>query len=228
MPTAVLSGRSDGGAGLLLVTLAVDDAVASKYVAPGQYVRITPAAGDAGYFVLASHPGDRAWELLVKNAGDAADLLASVPLGSAVEVSEPKGAGFPMSVARGRALAVAVAGSALAVARPILRERLAEDEAPRTTLFLGVRSAREVPLANEIEEWMSRGVRVCLCLSRAESAEDRGLFARAERFRGYVQDVLVSDARASAAGRSTLVFAAGPAPMLTALQSSELDVVANA
>lgn len=230
MASAVLAERRDCGAGLLFVTIDVDAGVATKYVAPGQYVRVTPEKGDPGYFVLASNPGDRGFELLVRNAGDAADVLATLPLGSHVDVSEPMGDGFPMNVARGRPLAVAVAGTALAVARPILRERIAESDARTSCVFLGVRAASDVPLASEVEGWIEEGVRVVLCLSRDEAAADRSVLADAARFPGYVQDAIARARTEGTLEPNALVFAAGPVAMLTALRamSPDIDVVTNA
>src|SRR3954471_17202510 len=124
MPTAVLSARRDAGGGLLLVALDVGADLARAYTAPGQYIEVTTPAGN-GYFVLGSAVGETPWELLVKNAGDAADALYSLSLGSAVDVNGPLGAGFPVANARSRAVVVAVVASALAVARPVIALRLA-------------------------------------------------------------------------------------------------------
>lgn len=231
MPSAVLSGRRDAGGGLLLVTLLVQPAVAAAYRAPGQYVEVTVPKG-TGFFVLGSEPGDTAWELLVRNAGDAADALATLPVGSPIDVSRPHGAGFPVERARGRALAVAVVGSALGAARPVLRRRIAEGEGARTAAFVGVRSAADVPLASEVDEW-SRHARVVLCLSKAELDHHRAVLPGAARAAGYVQDAVRASLDASTLAPDALVFAAGPSAMLAALRdlgrrsSSSLEVVSN-
>lgn len=229
MPRASISERSPAGGDLLLVGLDVDEATAAKYVAPGQYVRVTPEVGDAGYFVLASDPGDPRWQLLVRNAGDAADVLVRKPLGSTVNVSDPIGAGFPMDAARDRTVVLAVAGTALAVARPILRERLPRGRAGDTFIFLGVRSPRDVPLAGEVERWIAAGVRVVLCLSRPESEEDERVLPAASRFAGYVQDALARARDEGTLPPSPLVLAAGPEAMLAALRTFDgAEVITNA
>ena len=231
MPSAVLSGRRDAGGGLLLITLLVEPAVASSYRAPGQYVEVTVPKG-AGFFVLGGEPGDTAWELLVRNAGDAADALATLPVGSPIDVSRPHGAGFPLDRARGRTRAVVVVGSALGAARPVLRKRIADGEGARTSAFIGVRSAADVPLASEVEEW-SRHARVVLCLSQAELEHHRALLPGAARTAGYVQDAVRTSLDASTLAPDALVFAAGPSAMLAELRElarrsrPSLEVVSN-
>src|SRR5262245_42881125 len=128
MTNAILAARRDAGAELLLVGLDVDAELAHAYTAPGQYVQINTERGN-GYFVLAGDLGAPRWELLVRNAGGAADALTSLVLGSAVDVSAPLGKGFPLESARGRPLIVAVVGTAMAVARPVMRRRIAEGDA---------------------------------------------------------------------------------------------------
>ncbi|HSO39262.1 MAG TPA: hypothetical protein VLT33_42340 [Labilithrix sp.] len=229
MPTAVLSARTDAGGGLLLVALDVGPERARAYTAPGQYVEvITPAA--RGYFVLASQVGEPRWELLVKNAGDAADALVSLPFGSAVEVKGPMGRGF--AVARvARPVVVAVSGSALAVARPVLATRIAEGVAENTFLFLGLRAPTDLPIAAEVAAWSEQGVNVVLCLSRAELEHHPEVLPNAKRAVGYVQ---VAVARAVAAGvlpPGALAVVAGPAAMLADMralaETSPIEVITN-
>src|SRR5690606_5370271 len=121
--------------------------------------------------------------------------------------------------ASGRPLVVAVAGSALAVSRPILRERIARGEGPTTRVYIGARTARDVALAHEVADWAASGVRVVLCLSRPEPAE-ADLLAASRRASGRVQSVLRSDLLEGVVG-DALVFAAGPAGMLDDLRALE-------
>jgi NAD(P)H-flavin reductase len=93
-----------------------------------------------------------------------------------------------------------------------------------------VRSPHDIPLTAEIEEWMNRGVQVHLCLSRPEAGDARAVLPRATRSEGYVQDALARARDGGLLGPSTLVLAAGPEQMLSALRSStiDFDVVTNA
>jgi NAD(P)H-flavin reductase len=218
MPTAVLSARRDAGGGLLLVALDVDADLARAYAAPGQYIEVTTSAG-GGYFVLGGAVGASPWELLVKNAGGAADVLFTLPIGSAVEVSGPMGAGFPVARAELRPVVVAVVASALAVARPVMDLRIAEGVAPTTFLFVGLRAPTDLPIAEEVTAWSEQGVNVVLCLSRSELAHHAEVVPLATRVAGYVQDAVARAVEEAVVPPSALVVAAGPDPMLAALRA---------
>jgi sulfhydrogenase subunit gamma (sulfur reductase) len=217
MPSAVLSSRRDAGGDLLLVALEVDEHMSRAYTTPGQYVEVKTEAGN-GYFVLASAVGASPWELLVKNAGDAADALFSRPLGSTLEVEGPLGTGFPFAQMDGRHVVIAVVGSALAVARPVLAQRIAKGVAAATHLFLGLRSPLDLPIHEEVQEWVDRGIAVVLCLSRSELEHHAEVLPRAHRFAGYVQRALRRALDTGEVPHGALVIAAGPPEMLADLQ----------
>jgi NAD(P)H-flavin reductase len=218
MPTAVLSARSDAGGGLLLVALEVAPELARAYTAPGQYVEvITPAA--RGYFVLAGQVGKAPWELLVKNAGDAADALVSLPFGSTVDVKGPMGAGFEVAHDDSRPVVVAVVGSALAVARPVVTSRIAEGAARSTFLFLGLRAPDDLPIAREVASWSEQGVHVVLCLSRSELDHHPEVLPRATRVVGYVQDAVAHAVEAGSVPAGAVALVAGPDAMLAAMRA---------
>jgi NAD(P)H-flavin reductase len=214
---AVIADRTGTGGGLCLVELTIDREAARTYENPGQYVEIKTERGN-GYFVLAGDVtagtgGDR-WALLVRNAGDAADVLVNAPLGTAVEISGALGDGFPIGGSAGKPLAVVVVGTAMAAARPILHRRIADGDAQATYVFLGVRSPVDVPLAHEIDGWAYHGAHVVLCLSKESENDEPAVLPHARRAIGYVQREV---SRAVAAGelpRGTLVVAAGPKGML--------------
>ncbi len=234
---ATLTARRPAGGSLWLATLEVSPEQAAAYVAPGQYIQVQTPQGN-GYFALASEPRTNPFELLVRNNGDASAVLTTAAMPVVVDVNGPLGAGFPVDRTPGRRLVVAVAGSALAVARPLLRERIASGEGTETHLFIGARSPSELPLQDEIEAWAERA-HVTLCLSRTEVAHDPDVIPRAARTAGYVQTAI---ARALARGElgsgavPALVFAAGPASMLADIRdlgateagAAALEVVTNA
>ena len=217
MPTASLSACDEAGGGLLLVALAVGPALARSYTAPGQYVElITPAA--RGYFVLAGPVGESPWELLVKNAGDVAEALVAMPVGSAVDLAGPMGAGFDLARVASRPVVVAVVGSAVAVARPVLAARIAQGAAGSTFLFLGLRAPTDLPIAAEVSSWSERGVHVVLCLSRSELDHHPEILPLATRAGGYVQDALARAVEAGVVPPGALALVAGPDAMLAALR----------
>ena len=208
-----------------MISLSVDPALQRAYVAPGQYIELRTPRGN-GFFVLAGELGAPEWELLVRNAGDAADVLATAPIGTELDVTAPLGSGFPLERASGRELVVAVVGSAVAVARPILARRIASDQVQRTRVYLGARSARDLAVVDEIEEWAESGAHIVLCLSRAELEHDGALVPAARRAAGYVQDVIAREV--AHLDSSGILFAAGPEPMLAAMRElTALEVVTN-
>ncbi len=211
---AVLTERRDSGAGLSLVTLTPSIERAMAYRAPGQYIEVRAEAN--GYFVLAGEIGAPSWELLVRTNGGASDALTAAPEGTVFDVVGPLGQGFPLDRARGRHLVVAVAGSALAVTRPIMRDRIARREGRSTSVYIGARTAKDVALPTEVTGWVHAGARVFLCLSRPELDEPRVL-PGAHRATGYVQAVLSQHVEDGAISEG-LVFAAGPAGMLEELR----------
>lgn len=234
MAQAVLASRARAGGELLLVGLDVPSDLARSYVAPGQYVEVKTPRGN-GYFVLAGRTGAPRWELLVRNAGDAADTLHTLPLGEPLEVLGPLGNGFPIASAQDRPVVVAVVGSALAVARPVMAHRIDAGLAGSTALYLGVRSARDIPLLDEVAAWADAGVHVFLCLSREEDGADMRVLPTATRARGYVQAELERAIHAGRVARRALVVAAGPSAMLAELRTlgeahavgHEIEVITN-
>ena len=212
--SAVLTSRRDAGAGLSLVTLTPAHEHAMAYRAPGQYIEVRAEAH--GYFVLAGEIGAPSWELLVRTNGGASDALTQSPEGTAFDVMGPLGSGFPLERALGRHLVIAVAGSALAVTRPILRDRIARRQGASTSVYIGARSPREVALALEVAGWVHAGARVVLCLSRPDF-DDPQILPEAQRRTGYVQHVLSNDVGQGLV-TGGMVFAAGPAGMLEELR----------
>lgn len=217
--SAILSARRDAGAGLRLVTLTPPLDVAQAYRAPGQYIEVRSPNG-SGYFALAGEVGAPTWEVLVRSNGDASDALTEAPEGTVFELAGPLGRGFPLERGHDRALVVAVAGSALAVARPVMGDRCALGLAPATTVYIGAKTARDVPLASEVASWARAGARVVLCLSRPD-VDDAAILPEASRKPGWVQRVIAEEI--ASLGRSerepVLAFAAGPFGMLDELRA---------
>ena len=211
--SAVLSARSTVGGELLLISLDVDEERARHYTTPGQYIEVKAETAN-GYFVLASDVGQRPWQLLVKNAGGAADALATLPLGAPINVAGPKGAGFSVERMKARHVVVAVVGSALGVARPVVRRRIADGAATATHLFLGLRAPTELAIASEVADWAASGVRVILCLSRTELDHHPEVLPAAHRVVGYVQHALAAALETGEVPHGTLVIAAGSDAML--------------
>jgi NAD(P)H-flavin reductase len=215
---AILSSRTLAGGELLLVSLDVEDAIARRYTTPGQYIEVKAGTGN-GYFVLASDVGQRPWQLLVKNAGGAADALATLPLGTELNVVGPLGAGFSVERMKARHVVVAVVGSALGVARSVLGRRIADGAATATHLFLGIRAPTDLAIPAEVTAWAGKGIEVVLCLSRSELDHHPEVLPGARRVVGYVQHALARALESGAVPHGTLVIAAGPDAMLADMRS---------
>jgi dihydroorotate dehydrogenase electron transfer subunit len=208
-------GRREVGGAVHLITLRPSPEQARAYRAPGQYVRVDADSG--GYFVLAGEVGAPTWELLVRANGGASDALIAAREGATFRVAGPFGDGFPLARAENHVLVLAVVGGALGAVRPLLHMR----DPLQTQLYLGVRTASDVPIADEVSAFARAGGTVVLCVS---SEDDRTVLPELRRAEGWVQHVLPREAP-----RGAIVFAAGPETMLEALRAMpELEVVTNA
>jgi NAD(P)H-flavin reductase len=215
---ARLLGREDAGGGLAQVVIETTADTAMTYTSPGQYVEVR-AEQQSGFFVLSNEPGGAAWELVMRSGSGASDVLLNLAPGASFEVTGAIGAGFPMVQAHGHPLIVALGGTGIAAGRPIVRRRVAEGDAARTQVFVGVRARNELPMRGELEGWMREGVEVLVCLSKPD-----GSIEGVRHAHGYVQDVLRSRAGAQAHVPSPLllgghIFAVGPASMVEALRA---------
>jgi sulfhydrogenase subunit gamma (sulfur reductase) len=205
--------RGDAGGGLSVLTVEAARDVLATYTSPGQYIEVR-VRGETGYFVLASDPGAHAWELILRAGGGASDVLLAMGAGGSIEVSTAIGAGFPMNEARGRPVIIALSGTGIAAARPLVHRRIADGDAARTQLLVGVRARAELPIEATIDRWAAEGLRVVVCLSQplGHAAPDDARFRR-----GYVQDVLRGhpDLRPPPGAR---IFAVGLSSMIDALR----------
>lgn len=223
---AILSEREPVGGGLDRVRLVVDEAVAATHTRHGQYVEVrhggpgadssesTLAANIRGYFAIASAPGERTWDLLVRDSGSMAERLRTLPLGSKVEVSAARGPGFPVESAHERPLMLAATGSGIAAVLSTIGARIEDGDAHHTYLLYGVRERTDIALASELEAMRGAGVDVAVCLSR-EHVDEPGFY------RGYVQDV-ASRRHWSVAGG--MIFAAGNDAMVEGMRKATAEL----
>ena len=212
------------GGGVAMLTFHVLPEVRATYTHPGQYAEMT-LGPDNGFFVIASAVGEEKWQFLMRGGGGAADTLLTMDVGGDVTMTPALGEGFPCESARGRAVVVAVTGTGIAAARPLVAMRLAERESAATEVFVGVRYAEDVPLADELERWCAHGVRVTVCLSRAEPTPAQ--LAAGGYARGYVQDVIRAKLDHRGRAASWMVFAVGASGMLDGVRSVARDLGAE-
>lgn len=214
---ARLAAHEDAGGGLTRVILEVAPEVAVTYASPGQYVDVR-VEGQTGFFVLASEPGHRSWELVMRAGGGASDVLLTAPDGASIEVTPALGEGFPMAEVARAPLVVALSGTGIAAGLPIVRYRVRDTDALRTHVFIGIRTRAELALRSEVEAWISNGVDVTVCLSN-----DDERIAGIQCAAGHVQDVLAARARAGTLSPGR-IFAVGVASMIDALRARASDL----
>jgi NAD(P)H-flavin reductase len=215
---ASIAARVPAGGGLTLLSIDAPESVTATYRSPGQYIEVR-AVDDretgpnaTGFFVLASEPGARPWELIMRSGGGASDVLLVAPVGTPIEVTAAIGCGFPLDDARGLPLVVVLGGTGIAAGRPIVRARIRDGDAVRTDVLIGVRSRAELALEGDLREWSAAGARVTVCVSQPDGElECVTPFAA-----GYVQDALRG--LGARPGLKTRVFAVGPEPMVAALR----------
>jgi NAD(P)H-flavin reductase len=214
---ARLLARADAGGGMTRVTVDPGEAVAATYGAPGQYVEVR-TRGETGYFVLAGPPGAAPWELVMRPGGGASDVLLGDAPDADVEITAAIGEGFPVGELRGHPVVLALGGTGIAAGPPLVARRIADGDATRTRVFVGVRAADELPLLAELVAWRDAGVEVLVCAWQGDADAAAASWAPAGGgtvFRGYVQEAV---AALVAPGSVRAVLAVGVGPMIEALR----------
>jgi NAD(P)H-flavin reductase len=208
---ARLVERQDEGGGLTRMTIEAPPDIVATYTSPGQYVEVC-AEQQTGFFVLANEPGASAWQLVMRAGGGASEVLVAAPTGASLEVTRAIGAGFPMAAAHGGPLIVVLSGSGIAAGQPIVRRRIAEGDAARTRVLVGIRTRSELPMRDELKRWMRADVDVLVCLS-----QDDGSIEGLHYAHGYAQDVLAARVAADSVSEAR-IFAVGTVSMIDALK----------
>jgi sulfhydrogenase subunit gamma (sulfur reductase) len=223
MHDANLVAHSAAGGGLLRVRIAVDDAVRATHQRHAQYVELRHQEQGfevrKGYFVLASAPGDRHWEVLMR-----ADGSLMLRPNTALRATDAMGPGFPLERAAGRPLLLVATGSGVGAIITTVNARIESGEARQTRVLYGVRGHDDIAIGDVLTRFRDAGIEVEICLSKDAPAAPT-------EHAGYVQD------RAAALGswlaRGT-IFAAGQTEMVHALRAraallgvDEADVLGN-
>jgi sulfhydrogenase subunit gamma (sulfur reductase) len=203
---ATLVARSPAADGLTDLTLDLSETpLAGTHQRPGQYVHLRLPGLEEGLFAIASPPGstDR-WDLLVKEGSRLPDALIHLPLGSRVEVTQPKGRGFPLERARGKDLLLFATGSGISPIRSVIESiRLEREAYGRVTLYFGARTPSAFAYARDIEAWEDARIRVVRTVSQPGASGWQGLT-------GHVQAHLAEEPLAP----GTVAFVCGQQEMI--------------
>ncbi len=154
---------------------------------PGQFLQVHAPSGETSYFAIASAPGERHFDLLVKRANGCSRELFDLPLGAAVRVVGPQGKGFPLAPHAGRDVLLIGVGTGIAPLRSVLRwARARRAEFDRLTLLYGVLTPRHWCYQDEFSAWRAAGVDARVTVTSAgDDASWSGPI-------GFVQDLLPS------------------------------------
>jgi NAD(P)H-flavin reductase len=147
-------------------------------------------------------------------------VVLAMPAGSAIELTEAIGDGFPMEAVRRRPLIVALVGTGVAAGPPVVRRRIREGDAGLTRVVVGVRTRSELPMEDELAEWSRAGIDITVAFSQIEPGE----MASDDRFvRGRAQDAL----RARFTPRApddAAVFVVGASSMIDAVREVVVEL----
>lgn len=185
-------------------------ALYEAYRQPGLSIFVRPPGGAAAPVGLASQPERRFFEVLVERASALGKALAGLAPGADVEISAPRGSGFPLLEYRRHDLTIVAHGAGLGPARAATLAALTERPAfGEVRLLVEAHFLDEIPYRDELPSWQRGGVRIYQCLARP----DVGKWRRGEQ--AYVHDLL-GDLRLDP--ERTVVFASGPPDLLQGVQ----------
>ena len=156
------------------------DWIPEAYTTPGQFIQATIGDLKPGFFAIASDPG-KPIELLLKNAGPAAEALCAAQPGDSVQATDPMGKGFPVSRTEHRDWVVLVNGSGISAIRPVINQAIRDGLTRDIHLLLGVKTPAHRAFLADLEWWANAGVHVHTVCSEGEAAGWYGAT-------GFVQD----------------------------------------
>jgi NAD(P)H-flavin reductase len=174
------------------------------HVTPGQYVKLgVPGVGES-WFAIASRPnkGGGIFEFLIKRGTPLADALLALKVGDPVDVSAPRGKGFPLDAGRGRNVLLFATGSGISAIRSVIEEiRNNRAAFKNVVLYFGARTPDAFAYGKELDAWERAGIRVIRTVSKPGDSGWKGLT-------GYVQahlDQVEPEAVAFVSGQKAMV-----------------------
>lgn len=198
---ATVAEPAAAGALLLELALHVPPEVARAFRVPGQYHRVR-VGGAESHYALASAPGHEPFRYLVRRTPGVAAAWAGLGAGAALEVSLPRGPGFPLPVARGRPLVLVGTGTGFAPLRSVV-EAVLEDRGAYGPVhaLVGVHAPGELVWAPELARWEAQGVAV----QHVVSTPDAGWRGRVGHVQEHLQALPTGDAVAFLCGQEAMV-----------------------
>lgn len=186
MPTLTLQDNRPDGQGLHRLTF---DRPLDGHDHAGQFLTAHVAEHKPAFFAIASAPGQPI-VLLVKNQGDAAEVLCGMSPGAEVEVSDPMGNGFGLPEGSQRPLLILATGSGISAVRPVIQLEVAAGLSRPVTLLYGVFTPAHRSFVEDLEAWQAAGVTVHTVCDQAgdDWAGPRGFVQDAAGTLGLISD----------------------------------------
>lgn len=189
----------------------------AQYLVPGQFIQAKVSdESKPGFFAIASAPDvkNSSIELLIKRQGETAEALASVPVGTAIQVSPVMGKGFqvenipPSSFPN---IYIFATGSGISPVKALIESGLLDSRnRENVTLYYGVRSPAAMAYADRLSSWSDdHGVRVVPVYSQLGQ--------------GYVQDVFASQGGVGGNGKTSAAVLCGQKGMTEAVIAALTD-----
>jgi NAD(P)H-flavin reductase len=167
---ATIAARWQEAEDLVGLRIDVPDAVAASYAVPGQYLQLAVKGHSPAFLAIASAPGVKPMEFLIKRS-DATAQLTALAVGEHVEVSLAQGHGYPVAAHKGHDVLLFAVGSGISPIRSLIGYLAAHrHDYAGVTLFYGARTHAHVPYADEAAQWEAAGVQVVRMLSKPEKA----------------------------------------------------------
>jgi NAD(P)H-flavin reductase len=176
MPTLELVGNEPAGIDLRLLTFATP---LSSFDKPGQFVTVSMNDLKPAFFAIASVPGEPL-QLLVKQQGDVASLVTAAEPGTAIEVSDAMGGGFPLPEGDARKLVILATGSGISAVRSVIEAEIAAGLPRPVHVLYGVFTLEHRSFVDRLEAWRGKGVVVHEVLSEPHHGWEGAV--------GFVQD----------------------------------------
>ena len=178
----------DAAEGLKAITIKPAAGAAEGFTIPGQYVQIRePGAEKAGIFAIASGPGNKDFEFLIKEqpASDwspGTGWLTDASAGLALEMSQVMGPGFKIDGELDDVDSVLLfaVGSGISPIRSVMESEVLKDK--KVTLYYGSQTPDQMAYKERIPDWEKLGVEVVCVVSKPDGTGWEGAT-------GYVQDV---------------------------------------